>query len=325
MQLLTLTEREGSRFVVADRGGVAGVGVAGPVEVPQLGGQGSGPAVADRLAVDGGDRHDAAGGGGGQDLGGDTQVTGGQPALVDRLASLAGQLDRGAPGHPGERAGGRGEPPAAGPREDVVAGALGDGSGEVLQRYQVGAMVVGLEQGQVQIQPVVVLDPGIDAGGRDAEDVADPQAGSGLLPLEAGNPDERHGVAVEGGPRGAQVAAAGGQPAPGAGHRDVRLAQARVPDAAVQDVLDLGAVIPRVEPQPGQAGGEPVQMGVQPEEPALPDVDHVVGAVRAGDAQVEHRELGFLDRDVPAIYPRDSAHQPSNPVAPSVCSRRMSA
>ena len=75
---------------VADGGGVAGVGVAGPVEVSELGGQRSGLAVGDGFAVDGGDGHDAAGGGGGQDFGGLAQVGGGQAAFFDWLACLAG-------------------------------------------------------------------------------------------------------------------------------------------------------------------------------------------------------------------------------------------
>ena len=35
-------------------------------------------------------------------------------------------------------------------------------------------------------------------------------------------------------------------------------------DAPVQDGLDLIAVVPRIEPQPGRAGGEPVKVGLQP-------------------------------------------------------------
>ena len=74
-------------------------------------------------------------------------------------------------------------------------------------------------------------------------------------------------------------------------------------DTSVQDGLDLGPVIPRVEPQPGQAGGEPVKMGLQPEEPPLPDVHYVIGAVRTGDTQIEHGDRRRLDRAVPPVDP----------------------
>src|SRR5204863_2608544 len=101
----------------------------------------------------------------------------------------------------------------------------------------------------------------------------------------------------------AQVTAARRHPAAGTGHGHVRRLQPRVADAAVQDVLDGGTVVTGIEPQPGHAGGEPVQVGVEPVEPALPDVHHVVGAVRPGHAQVEHGDPGVLDRTVPAIDP----------------------
>jgi hypothetical protein len=54
-------------------------------------------------------------------------------------------------------------------------------------------------------------------------------------------------------------------------------------DAPVQDRLNLAAVVPRVEAQPRQAGGEPVKMGLQPEELPLPDVYDVICAVRTGE------------------------------------------
>src|SRR5579859_7594721 len=44
-------------------------------------------------------------------------------------------------------------------------------------------------------------------------------------------------------------------------------------------------------------------MSVQPVEPPAPRVDHVVRAVRPGDAQVEDRDLCLLDRAVPPVDP----------------------
>src|ERR1700691_2202651 len=69
-------------LVVADRGGVARVGVAGPVEVLQLARQRPWGAGADRLAVDDCHRHDPAGRGGDQHLGRQVQVIDGQLALL---------------------------------------------------------------------------------------------------------------------------------------------------------------------------------------------------------------------------------------------------
>jgi hypothetical protein len=47
-----------------------------------------------------------------------------------------------------------------------------------------------------------------------------------------------------------------------------------VADAPVHDGLDLAAAAAGVEPQPGQAGGEPVKMTGQPEESSVPHVHH---------------------------------------------------
>jgi hypothetical protein len=277
--------------------------MAGPVAVPELAGQRPGHPGAHRLAVDQRHRHDPARRRRDQHLLRLPQIGIGQPALLDRLSGLPGQLDHRAPGHSGQRAAGRSEPPAVRPGEHVVPGPLGERAGQVPQHHQVGAVVVGLQQPEVQIQPVVVLDARVHAVRRDADHVADPQARPALLPFGAGDPYERHGEAVPGGSRGAQVAAAGRQPAARACHRYVGLAQPRLPDAPVQDGLDLGAVVSRVEPQPGHAGREPVQVVRQPEEAALPDVHHVVSAVRPGQPQVEDRDLGFLDRAEAPVDP----------------------
>ena len=63
----------------------------------------------------------------------------------------------------------------------------------------------------------------------------------------------------------------------------------------MQERLDLRPVAPGVKPKPLEAGGEPVQVGVELVKPPVPDVHHVVGTVRARDAQVKHRDLGVLD------------------------------
>jgi hypothetical protein len=66
----------------------------------------------------------------------------------------------------------------------------------------------------------------------------------------------------------------------------------------VHVVLEARPVEAGVEPQPREALGEAVEVGVEAEEAPLPDVDDVVGAVRPGDTQVEHRDRRLLDRPV---------------------------
>ena len=42
---------------------------------------------------------------------------------------------------------------------------------------------------------------------------------------------------------------------------------------------------------------EPVEMILQPKEPAAKDMDDVIDGVRAGEPPVEHRQRGLSDRD----------------------------
>src|SRR5580704_19731153 len=88
-------------------------------------------------------------------------------------------------------------------------------------------------------------------------------------------------------------------------------------DAAVQDGLDPGTAMPRVQPQPGQAGSEPVQMCVQPVEAPAPDVNDVVCAVRSSYTEIQDRDLRILDCAVPAVDPGG----PGRPPRPSFGAR----
>jgi hypothetical protein len=64
----------------------------------------------------------------------------------------------------------------------------------------------------------------------------------------------------------------------------------------VEDIFERRTVEAGVEPEPRQAGGKAIQVRVEAEEAALPDVDDVVGAVRPGHTEVEHGDLRLLDR-----------------------------
>ena len=204
---------------------------------------------------------------------------------------------------PRQRAAARRQPPPVHVGEHVVPGSFGNRAGQVTEHHQVGVVVIGVQQGQIQVQPVIVLDRRVHALRRDASDLADPHACPRFLLVGAADPDERHGVAVEHAARGAQVTAARRHPAACARHGHVGFPQADVADAPMHDGLYPGAVVPGIEPQPGHAGGEPVQMGIEPVEPPLPDVYHVIRAVRTGHAQIEHRDFRVLDGAVPPVHP----------------------
>src|SRR5215472_11494942 len=292
--------------VVPDRGREPGILMAGPVLFAQQRGPGPGSTGADRLAIDAGHRHDPAGRGRDQHLGCPAQVARGQQSLLHHLPRFGGELDHRAAGDACQGAADRGQPPPIHIAEHVVSRPLGNGTGGIAQHHQLGTVVVGVQQRHVQIEPVIVLDQRVHAVRRDAGHLADPQARARGLLLRRADPYERNRVAVERAPGGAQVPAAGCQPAAGTGHRHVRLAQARAADAAVQDGLDPGPVVARVQPEPGHARAEPVQVVRQPVEPPTPDMNHVIGAVRAGHTQVQDRDLRLLDRTVTPVDPGSS-------------------
>jgi hypothetical protein len=125
------------------------------------------------VKVDPADRHDAAGGRGDEHLLGGTQAFGRQGRHGDRHAEFAAQFDGGPPGDAFEHAAVGRKDPAGFEGEDVEAGALGDVSGQVGEHDVLRALIVGLEQPGDDVEPVVVLDRGIDGLDRDALDRGD--------------------------------------------------------------------------------------------------------------------------------------------------------
>jgi hypothetical protein len=127
------------------------------------------------------------------------------------------------------------------------------------------------------------------------------------LPLVR-DPHERDCECVERVGSEAGVAAPGrGNPAR-ADHLHIRIAQAASPHALGEDPLDLGLVERHVEAQPAHTAQEPLHVVGEPEERAAPDVDDVVGRVRAEQPPIEDRYAGLLDRYELAVYERHPCH-----------------
>ena len=173
---------------------------------------------------------------------------------------------------------------------------------------------------------MVVLDRRIDRFGRDPDPLADVQVDALGLLLGRGDPDERQRVGVEAIGRQARIAGAARRHAAGADHRHVGIVEAAGAHAAVQDLPHLGAAVGDLHAQLVEAGEEPVEVVVETEERALPGADDVVGDVGAGEAPVEHRDLGLRQRLPVAVdehrsalelAPRHRSH-----AVPSSCSRR---
>ena len=248
------------------------------------------------------------------------------PARPEGNGERAAQLDHGLARDALEHAAVGGAHHAVLDHEDVEARAFGDVALGVDDAAGVGATVVGVEHREHQVHPVVVLDRRIDRFGRDPDPPADVQVDALGLLLGRGDPDEGQRVGVEAIGRQARIAGAARRHAAGADHRHVGIVEAAGADAAVQDLPHLGAAVGDLHAQLVEAGEEPVEVVVETEERALPGADDVVGDVRAGEAPVEHRDLGFRQRLPVAVdehrsalelAPRHRSH-----AVPSNCSRR---
>jgi hypothetical protein len=89
---------------------------------------------------------------------------------------------------------------------------------------------------------------------------------------------------------------------------DVGVAQAGAAHALVHHLAHVLARHAGVQPQRGAAGLEAVEVVVEAEEPALPDMRHVVGGVRVQEAPVEDRDLRVLGRHVLPVDVGTSVH-----------------
>ena len=116
--------------------------------------------------------------------------------------------------------------------------------------------------------------------------------------LLVGDPAEGHGESVhpvDGVPR---IAARHRRYPPRADHLDESVFQARSAHAFGEDGGKPVSVHLHLEVQAVHVPEEPVEMGIEPEEAALPDVHDVVGGVPVEETPVEDRQAGFRQRQV---------------------------
>ncbi len=248
------------------------------------------------------DRHDAASGAGDEDLVGGAQLVAVQRAHGDRHVAARQQLGGRPARHALQHALARRDRTATRDGVDVEARPLEHVALGVDQHRRLAAAVVGLVEPADEIEPVVVLDGGVDRLGADALDRRDDEVQPRVAALRRQDPDERDredGEAVLG---GARVAVA--RDAARHQHLDERVAQARQRDAAVQGLGDGVAVEgDRVE-EARDGALEAVEVLLQAEERPVPDVHHVVRRVAAQEAPVQDRDGRLGHRHVAAVDER---------------------
>jgi hypothetical protein len=118
-----------------------------------------------------------------------------------------------------------------------------------------------------------------------------------LLPITAcnprscfGDPDERHDEGVEAVLALTRVTRAGFGNATRADDLGVGLAQPAQANALDEDVPDLGPVVRRTQTQLFHRALETIEIVLQAEEVAAPDVGHVIGRIRSQKSPVEDRD-----------------------------------
>src|SRR5215208_3565016 len=122
-----------------------------------------------------------------------------------------------------------------------------------------------------------------------------------LLLLWVCDPDERHGEGVEAVLAVTRVAGAGSWDSAGADDLGVGVAQPAQAHALDEDVPDLTPVVRRVQTQVFHRALEAVDVVLEAEEAAAPDVGHVIGRVRAQESPVEDRDARLRDGYKPPI------------------------
>ena len=143
-----------------------------------------------------------------------------------------------------------------------------------------------------------VLHRGVDRFRRNAGDLADHQVDALFLDLRFRDPDIGNGKSIESIFALPGIAAAGRWLASGHDHFNIGLAQSRQTNALAQDLGQLVTVMRAGHAQPLDAAIEPVEMGAEAKEPAMPDADDIVGHVGFHHAPVGDRDLGIRDRHI---------------------------
>jgi hypothetical protein len=242
------------------------------------------------------DRDDAAGGRGDEDLVGALEGVEGERGDANLDVEALRQLDGGAPGDAVQHARfGRHQAPA-GDGEDVEARAFGDVAVAVEQHRQFGAAVGRLDHAGGQVAPHVVLDRLVEAAHRDALRAGDDHRDALLVLRGRRDPDHRHGEGIDAVAAGKRAAGALRQGPAARRDVDISLREARQRHQPVHHAGDLRLVQRQVEAQFGGAGEEAIEMVVEPEEPPVDHVDHVIRRVGAQESGVEQRDPGLSGR-----------------------------
>ena len=251
--------------------------------------------VADRRTVERAHRHDAAGRGGQENLVAGPEC-GLRQGLDPRLdVEAVGQLQRGPPRDALEHAGVRRRQHAVLVGEDVDPRPFRDIALVVGQHGDLGAALGRLEQGTRQVAPLVVLDGLVERGHGHTPGRGDDQVDAGLLVFGPGDPDERDGIGIEPVAAIERVALARRQGSAGRGDVDVKVLETGERREPMQYVRHVVRAVAQVEPHLVAAFAKPLQMHVQPEEPAIPDMNHVIGRVGPGEAEIEQRNARLAD------------------------------
>src|SRR5215211_796919 len=123
-----------------------------------------------------------------------------------------------------------------------------------------------------------------------------------LLLLWVCDPDERHGEGVEAVLAVTRVAGAGFGDSAGADDLGVGVAQPTQAHALDEDVPDLTPFVRQAKAQPFHRALEAVQVVLEAEEAAAPDVGHVIGRVRAQEPPVEDRDSRLSNGYEPPVH-----------------------
>ncbi len=245
-------------------------------------------AGADGCAVEPRHRHDAARRTGEEDLVGASEFDGRQSAHLDGHLQILGKFDHGTAGDAFEHAAIGRDEAAAAQRKDVETRAFRDVALGIGKHRHFRVALVGLEQRHGHVEPVEVLDARIDRLRRDALHgrYGEMQAAAALLLV--GDPHEGLGERRELVRARARVAAALGRDAARARHLHVGILQAAAPDTGVQDGLHLIGAVRDRHAERRHGAPEALDVVVEAEEAAVPDMDHVIGGIGAHEAAIHN-------------------------------------
>jgi hypothetical protein len=154
------------------------------------------------------------------------------------------------------------------------------------QDHRLPTSLVGFEEPDLEIEPVIVLDCRVHQLWRYALLTADYGVQTLLLFLRVGDPDERDDEGVEAVVAVTRIARAGSGDPTSADDLCVGVAQSTQAHALDEDVPNLIPIVRRTQTQMLHRALEALEVIFEAEEAAAPDVGHVIGRVRAQESPV---------------------------------------